>query len=76
MIQSGLDQYFGPEHPKFVSYQTHVMVDTTSERVFDDRFITIIHATDENGFLYEKRIGLHIRANWMRIDDLLGVSDE
>jgi hypothetical protein len=76
MIQSGLDQYDGPEHPKFVSYQTHMLIDTDVERIFENKIITIIHATDENGFLYEKRIAINTRANWIRIDDLLGMSDE
>ena len=57
--------------PDFVSYQTHVVVNTALKCDFKDRLITIIHGITAEGHLYEKRIMLNTFSYWVRIDDTL-----
>jgi hypothetical protein len=55
--------------PRFVSYQTHVM---ENKYALDDvhfKRITIIHATGEDGLLYEKIIAVNELSDWIRIDN-------
>jgi hypothetical protein len=57
------------EELNFVSYQTHVWVDGTSEEEFTDRYTRVIHGTTAEGHLYEKLIGIGVKSEWQRIDD-------
>ena len=60
--------------PDFISYQTHVVVNTTLKCDFEDQLVTIIHGTTAEGHLYEKRIAVNTFSYWERIDDTLETS--